>query len=310
MCKMFEVLTGKKSKGSVDKLEGLTKAYTDQGATIAIINIPVELMEIDSRYQTDERTDRDLQYLTKNWDERKLMPLLGVPHWEEGKVYIVDGYGRWIASQIVDKKKYKDLKVQMVLNAPTDPEERLRFEAELYAFQNMSVKFITPIQKHGAMLCMGDPATEFLEELKKEYGFAYTNKHGNREASVLGSYSVTLNMCKIDNGACAKFIFDVCNGAGFDRKANGYSTYMMRALRDIYKMYVNDRAEIKEFLINYLRNTTPVHFKAKAVTEYPMLDSKIAVSLHMEDVLVENLGVKQNRVAVGTKVLPINKVSA
>ena len=113
MCKMFEVVTGRKSKGSVDKLEGLTKAYTDMHEDIAIIRIPVELMEVDSRYQTDERTERDLKYLTNNWDERKLMPLLGVPHWEEGKVYIVDGYGRWIASQIVDKDKYKDLKVQL-----------------------------------------------------------------------------------------------------------------------------------------------------------------------------------------------------
>ena len=119
MCKMFEVVTGKKSKGSVDKLEGLTKMYTDINEEIAIIKIPVELMEVDSRYQTDERTERNLQYLVRNWDERKLMPLMGVPHWEEGKVYIVDGYGRWIASQIVNKKKYKDLKVQMILNAPS-----------------------------------------------------------------------------------------------------------------------------------------------------------------------------------------------
>ena len=160
MCKMFEVITGRKSKGSVDKLEGLTKMYTDLGEDIAIIKVPVELMEIDSRYQTDERTERDLQYLTRNWDERKLMPLMGVPHWEEGKVYIVDGYGRWIASQIVDKKKYKDLKVQMILNAPTNPEERLRFEAELYAFQNQQVKDLTAIQKHGAMIVLHDAATE------------------------------------------------------------------------------------------------------------------------------------------------------
>lgn len=114
MCKMFEVVTGKKSKGSVDKLEGLTKMYTDINEEIAIIKIPVELMEVDSRYQTDERTERNLQYLVRNWDERKLMPLMGVPHWEEGKVYIVDGYGRWIASQIVNKKKYKDLKVHLM----------------------------------------------------------------------------------------------------------------------------------------------------------------------------------------------------
>lgn len=136
MCRMFEVVTGRKSKGSVDKLEGLTKAYTDQNKKIAIISIPVELMEIDTRYQTDERTERDLQYLVRNWDERKLMPLLGVPHWEEGKVYIVDGYGRWIASQLVDKKRYQDLEVQVIFTAPTNPNERLAFEAELYAYQN------------------------------------------------------------------------------------------------------------------------------------------------------------------------------
>ena len=173
MCKMFEVVTGRKSKGSVDKLEGLTKAYTDIHEDIAIIRIPVELMEVDSRYQTDERTERDLKYLTNNWDERKLMPLLGVPHWEEGKVYIVDGYGRWIASQIVDKDKYKDLKVQLILNAPTEDSERVAFEAELYAFQGVSVRKVTPIQKHGAMLVLHDPATETLEKMKNIYGFEY-----------------------------------------------------------------------------------------------------------------------------------------
>ena len=65
MCKMFEKITGRKSKGSVDKLEGLTKAYTDRSESIAILNIPVELMEIDTRYQTDERTERDLENLRR-----------------------------------------------------------------------------------------------------------------------------------------------------------------------------------------------------------------------------------------------------
>lgn len=117
MCKMFEVVTGKRSKGSVDKLEGLTKMYTDINEEIAIIKIPVELMEVDSRYQTDERTERDLQYLVRNWDERKLMPLMGVPHWEEGKVYIVDGYGRWIAKATV---KYPMLDMKTAVSLYTE----------------------------------------------------------------------------------------------------------------------------------------------------------------------------------------------
>ena len=310
MCKMFEVITGKKSKGSVDKLEGLTKMYTDLGEDIAIIKVPVELMEIDSRYQTDERTERDLQYLTRNWDERKLMPLMGVPHWEEGKVYIVDGYGRWIASQIVDKKKYKDLKVQMILNAPTNPEERLRFEAELYAFQNQQVKDLTAIQKHGAMIVLHDTATEILENMKKKYGFEYSANKGNREASVLGSYTVTLALCKLDNGKAAEYVFDICGGAGFDRKPNGYSTYVMRALRDMYKLYANDRENTKQYFIQKLRSITPLSLMANAVVKYPMLDMKTAVSLYLEDMLVEDLGLEQSREVSGTKLVPIKKVSA
>ena len=56
MCKTFELVTGKASKGNIGELKGMTKMYRDAGMTVAIIRIPVELLEIDSRYQTDERT--------------------------------------------------------------------------------------------------------------------------------------------------------------------------------------------------------------------------------------------------------------
>lgn len=310
MCKMFEVVTGRKSKGSVDKLEGLTKAYTDMHEDIAIIRIPVELMEIDSRYQTDERTERDLKYLTNNWDERKLMPLLGVPHWEEGKVYIVDGYGRWIASQIVDKDKYRDLKVQLVLNAPTDDSERVTFEAELYAFQGVSVRKVTPIQKHGAMLLLHDPATETLEKMKRIYGFAYKASAGNRRSGILGSYTEALSLCAIDNGACAEYVYDIIRNSGFDRKHSGYVSYVTRSLRDMYKLYAQDRNETKKFLSNEFRKITPENLKANACSKYPILDFRTAVSLYVEDMIVNGLKLEQSRVIEGTKIVFIKKRTA
>ena len=152
MCKRFEEITGKKNEGNKGLLMGLVKPYLDQGKRNAIIKIPVELMEVDERYQIDERTNRDLSYLTKNWNERMLMPLSGIPHYEEGKIYLVDGYGRWVASQLINKEKYKDLEVLVVLDPPEDKEERLKLEATLYAFQNIGVAKMTPIHKHGAML--------------------------------------------------------------------------------------------------------------------------------------------------------------
>lgn len=310
MCKMFEKVTGRRTKGSVDKLEGLTKMYRDHGEDIVIINIPTDMMEIDSRYQTDDRTERDLRYLTDNWDERKLMPLIGVPHWEEGKVYVVDGYGRWIASQIVDKKKYKDLKVLLLLNAPIEPEDRLVYEAEVYAYQNKQVKQLTPIQKHGAFMILHDEATETLEKMRKKYGFEYTNVTGMRGASVLGSYSYTLKLCNVDNGKAAKYVFDICAGAGFDRKPNGYATYIMKALKDVYTLYAKDRMETKKYIIKKFREITPYALRANSVVKYPMLDMKTAVSLYVEDMVVDGLGLEQTREVVNSKVTFIKKVSA
>ena len=310
MCKSFEIISVKKNKGDKSLLQGLTKMYSDAGYKVAIVEIPVDILEIDTRYQTEARTERDLRYLTNGWDENKLLPLIGVPHWEEGKVYLVDGYGRWIASQIVNKEKYEYLTVLLILNAPSNKQKRLEFEAEMYAYQNKQVAKMTAIQKHGAMLVLHDNATEILEKMKEKYGFEYTAVKGNREASVLGSYTETLRLCNLDNGKAAEYVFDICKGAGFDRKSNGYATYVMRGFRDMYKLYADNRKDTKEFLIKELRKITPMTLKANAVVKYPMLEFKTAVSLYLEDMVVNNLGLEQSREVLGTRLVSIKKATA
>lgn len=310
MCKSFETISGRRNKGDKSLLQGLTKMYRDAGYKVAIVEIPVEILEIDTRYQTEARTERDLRYLTNGWDENKLLPLIGVPHWEEGKVYLVDGYGRWIASQIVNKEKYEYLTVLLILNAPSNKQKRLEFEAEMYAYQNKQVAKMTAIQKHGAMLVLHDNATEILEKMKEKYGFEYTTVKGNREASVLGSYTETLRLCNLDNGKAAEYVFDICEGAGFDRKSNGYATYVMRGFRDMYKLYADNREDTKEFLIKELRKITPMTLKANAVVKYPMLEFKTAVSLYLEDMVVNNLGLEQSREVLGTRLVSIKKATA
>lgn len=309
MCRSFEVISGKKSKGDKGLLKGLTKIYIDAGKKSCILSVPVELLEIDPSYQTEVRTERDLRYLTDNWDENKLLPLVGVPHWEEGKIYLVDGYGRWIASQYINRDKYKELDVMVILSAPPTKAKRLEFEAEMYAFQNAQVAKMTPLQKHGAMLILHDPATEILEQLKAEYGFSYKSTKGQRDESVLGSYATTLAICKIDEGKCASYVFDVCRDSGFDRQANGYATYLMKGLADIYKLYAEDRYETEDMFATELRGLTPAILRARAVTKYPMLDFRSALSLYLEDMVVDNLGLSQSREVVGNKVMPITKAN-
>ena len=178
--------------------------------------------------------------------------------------------------------------------------------ATLYAFQNKDIARMTGIQKHGAMLCIHDPAAEILEKLKSKYGFEYKSTPGQRDAAIIGSYDSTLELCKIDNGKCAEFIFDICTKSGFDRKTNGYSRRIMRALRDVYKLYANDRDKTKKLLSRYLRKIDPIHLKAEAVSKYCMLDTDAAVSLYIEDLVVDNLGLQQSRTVSGDKVVSID----
>ena len=220
MCKLFKEVTGKENKGNVSELKGLLKSALDSRLNAVIIRVPVELLEIDESYQIPERTQRSLSYLVNNWDENKLLPLVGVPHFEEGKIYLFDGFGRWISSQLIPEPK-EDLQVMVIMNAPTEPEERRIYEAKMYAFQNKDVSKMTPVQKHGAMLLMHDRATELLEKMKHKYEFEYSGLKGNRSASVLGSYTEALSVCKYGEDM-AEYVFGICKKAGFDRKSNGF----------------------------------------------------------------------------------------
>lgn len=293
MCKMFKEVTGKENKGNVSELKGLLKAAVDAKMNAVIVRIPVELLEIDESYQIPERTARSLEYLTKNWDDNKLLPLSGVPHWEEGKVYLFDGFGRWIGSQLIKNPK-DDLQVMVILNAPTDPKERRLYEAKMYAFQNVGTARMTAVQKHGAMLLMHDKATIILEAMKKKYDFEYVANKGNRSASVLGSYTEALAMCR-QGEDLAEFIFRICKKAGFDRKSNGYSTYVMRALRDLYKLYPENRTDVEKTMVKYMRKIEPVFLKSEAVVQYLLVDYKIACSLFLEDIVVRELNAKHKR---------------
>lgn len=303
MCKKFEEVTGRKNEGNVGELRGLLKDAVDRGVPNEIISVPVELLDIDTNYQIEARTDRSLNYLVSHWDENKLQPVQGVPHWEEGKIYLFDGYGRWIASQMIPDPK-KDLRVMVVLNAPSDPEEREKYEAEMYAYQNIDVARMTAPQTHGARLIMHDKATETLEKMKQKYGFEYVMNKGNRSASVLGSYTEALDICK-QSEEMANYIFDICSRSGFDRKQNGYSTYVMRALRDVYKFYPLNRTENADILVKYLRGISPLYLKSNAVTKYPLLDYKVAASLFLEDILVEKAKRKHVRKTEGKHVFMI-----
>ena len=299
------VIDIKANNADIGELKGLLASARSQNLPVAIIRIPVRLFAIDPMYQTPNRTERDMRYLVNNFDDRKLLPVTGVPHDEEGKIYLVDGYGRWQASQQVDPKKYETLACMVILNAPTERKARQKFEAEQYAFQNLNVAKMQPIQKHGALEILEDEAVLALDAMQKKYGFLYAKEKGQREGGVLGSYASTYSIARQHKANCLDYIFSVCRESGFDRKPNGYASYIMKGLSDMWRYYPENREETAEFLGTYLRKFDPAKFKANAQSRYILLDFRMAISLYMEDLIVDNISLSHKRKVEGRSVTEI-----
>lgn len=295
---------------NIGELRGLLATAKANGQNVAIIKVPVYMMAIDESYQTVDRTARKLNYLINRWDERKLGVLTVVPHENEGLVYVVDGYGRWQASQIVDKDKYKTLDCAVLLNVPTDPRERQKFEAELFANQNRDVAKLKPVDKHGAMQVLEEPAALALDELQNQYGFSIGKrkyKGDNATGMTINNvYQVLYDGIKVHGKGLGEWYFDICKRSGFATKTYGYTRYTYIALKDMYVSYPDKRNEIAEILINYFRPITPQEFKAEAVTRYPKLDSVTACSVYVEDIITSHLDLEHIREIVDGKTIKVS----
>ena len=289
-------------KENIEELRGILADAKRRKLTKVILQIPVRLMTIDTGYQTPVRTERELDYLTKKWDDRMIGVLVGVPHEEEGLVYLVDGYGRMTASQIVDAEKYKELEIQVILDAPKDKLERRKFEARYYSSQGNN-KRVTPLQKHGARQIIEDPVVLTMDRLQEKYGFEYTAVRGRRGDAIIGSYSELYKNISTNGEEFGEFFFDICKESGFNRKTDGYAVYVMRSIRDLYKYYPENRTEIKDFLVKWLRPLDYRYLHAKSGAKYELLGPGNAMTMYFEDAVVEGLGLPHKRTVQDNKVI-------
>ena len=303
-------MTNRITEKNIGELKGLLATAKANGQNVAIIKVPVYMMAIDENYQTVDRTGRKLDYLINRQDERKIGVLTVVPHEDEGLVYLVDGFGRWQASQIVDKEKYTHLDCAVLLNAPEDPRERQKFEAELFANQNRDVAKLREVEKHGAMQVLGEPAALILDELQGKYGFSIGKRAYNGDnATGMRISSIYTELCegvRAHGKELGDWYFDVCKRSGFATKTYGYARYTYRAFKDMYVLYPDKRNEIADILVEYLRPIAPHEFKAEAIVKYPRLDHKAACSLFVEDIVTEKLGLKRIREIVDGRIVKVS----
>lgn len=257
----------------------------DGDVILASGSIPMELLYVDERYQ-GLREHRKLSNLKRNWDIRKLGPIEVVPHPEECRFAIVDGQGRFL---VATEFGYESLYATVMMDAPSDPVERLKFEASYFIGQDTETEKVKPIEKHPARVIMGERSATELERILNQYSVTVTHQRGQRSGGYLGSYSEAYHIVDRYGSDCLEFIFTIINNAGWHEESNGYGTFVMRSLRMIYAEHERNRAEINEYLSRLLRTIDPELFSAGAKTAYPKRDFRMACALWLEDKICAEL---------------------
>lgn len=265
--------------------------------------VPLSLCFVDSRYQ-GMRTHKHLNKLRNRWDERKLTPIILVLHPEEYRLAIVDGQGRYL---VASEKGMDRLNAIILMDAPEDPDERLKFEAEYFIGQDSEVENVKPLEKHLSRVIIGDSAAVSLDKLLNKYGIKFVATKGNRGESILGSYTDAYSIAKVHGEKCLDFIFSIIDNAGWDKETNGYATFVMRSLREVWIAHPNDRKEIHRFLSKELRQVDPALFSAEAKSKYPKRDHRVSCVLYVEDLVCDSLGIEKKIYIENGKKLKIFK---
>lgn len=265
--------------------------------------VPLSCCFVDSRYQ-DMRTHKHLNRLKNKWDERKLTPIILVPHPEEYRFAVVDGQGRCL---VAPEKGMDRLNAIILMDAPEDLNERLKFEAEYFIGQDSEVENVKPLEKHLSRVIIGDSAAVSLDKLLNKYGIKFVATKGNREESVLGSYTDTYSIVKVHGEKCLDFIFSIIDNAGWNKETNGYATFVMRALREVWIAHPNDRKEIHRYLSKELRQIDPALFSAEAKSKYPKRDHRVSCVLYVEDLVCDGLGIEKKIYVENGKKVKISK---
>lgn len=251
--------------------------------------VPLSICYVDERYQ-GLRSHKQLHKLDKNFDIRKLAPIVVVLHPEEFRCAIVDGQGRYL---VAPNHGLDRLNAIVLMDAPDDPKERLKFEAEYFIGQDTEVEKVKPLEKHLSRVIIGDEPAVILDNMFKKYGIHFVSTKGNRSGSILGSYTDTYSIAKTYGAKCLEFIFSIIENAGWNNESNGYATFVMRAIKDVWVAHPGEREKIHRHLSGALREIDPGLFSSNSRARYPKRDSRLSCTLYLEDIVCNDLNIKR-----------------
>lgn len=269
------------------------------------VSIPLDLLKADKQYQRiDTSSDIKIKRLAENWDDTLCDPVRVVAHPEEEAFYLIDGWHRYNAAELIEGKEFLEAKV--IVFHSDDYAERQKYEAGLFLRQGDNREILKPAQMHNGRCLVGDDAALIVKELCERDGvtIALGAKRGER---VLGNYAKAYMYAKKRGKACLEYMFDAIKYSGFNLEPSGYSGYMMNVFSTFYTGYGN--VIPAKTIGNYLRNMNIETFKARAIAKYPESsghDGVKAMIMYLQDYATEVLSLPAVFDANGKKVISIS----
>lgn len=287
-------------------MENIKPLEVDENGKVitASARIPLSLLFLDERYQRKHK-ESGVRRLYKNWDVRKLAPILVAPHYDDYVFSLIDGNNR---TTVMEMRNIPSATATIMMQAPTDDAERLKFECEIFADQDSESEKVKLVEKHNSNVIRGDKAATIIQKLVEEYNVAFVETKGQRNSAILGSYSDTYSIAKTENGdKILEFIFSIIQNAGWHDETNGYATYIFRALKSVWIAHPENREDIHKFLSTELRQYDPELFGASARAKYPKRDYRSACVLYAEDLVCDGMHIDRKIYKDGEKRYLISK---
>lgn len=238
------------------------------------------LIKFPKWQRTETSNESKIKKLKINFDMNLMDPLILVACPEKHCFICVNGWHRFCATEMLGIEELPCV----ILIGPSDPEERKRFEIDLFLKQSISTEPLKEIQMHSAKLEIKDTAAVCIEDQCRKYNITVVPTRGQRSARVLGSYNSTYSIAKQANGTeRLANILTVLHIAGYMDETNGLSSKIMLPIDNILKEYPFAIRELGEMM----RTMSPNVLMSKATAKYPERGWRVQLTLYLQDWIVD-----------------------
>ena len=252
--------------------------------------IPLELLATDSRYQRDAFTkESKINFLVDNWNADLMDPIRVSPHPEEALFYIVNGFHRVEAMR---RMGCSDIEAEVLIDMPSDPEQRLVAEAKLFGNQLKAVDKLTPIQSHNANVLTGVAANILLERIAEKYNVNIKPANCQAREKRVNTVTAFATALRVANKGeqLLDDIFDIICYAGWNMGTEGFTHWVIQSLNNILSMHPDMREASKTALKEYFRTREVENVLAEAIVKYPLRKKGVQMTLFLEDYLHTTIG--------------------